>query len=351
MPDARSSPLANALSQLACGQSLELHLAHATFDFVMRGEASHDEMRALLVGLRDKGETAEEVAGAARALRDAMVRVDVSHDPSLVDTCGTGGGSVGTVNISTGAAFVVAGAGVPVAKHGNRSFTSRSGSADVLEALGVTISTPPERASAILDTAGLVFLFAPRYHPAMRHLAPVRRELKVATIMNLVGPLANPARVERQVLGVADPARGPLVAAALAALGVQHALVVHAHEGMDEISPVGGTRVWEVLADGVFEWAIDPADHDVGAVSLAELAGGDPADNARVLTAALQDRARGAVREALALNAGAALYVSGNSWSLAESVERARASIDSGAAWEAVVRLRAATAESAVNEK
>jgi anthranilate phosphoribosyltransferase len=215
----------------------------------------------------------------------------------------------------------------------------------VLEALGITITTAPDRARAILDAAGLVFLFAPTYHPAMRHLAPVRRELKVATIMNLVGPLANPAGVERQVLGVADPAQGPLLAAALAALGVQHALVVHADEGLDEVSPVGITRVWEVRVHDVSEWAIDPADHEVGAVALTDLAGGEPADNARILTAVLRDRARGAVREALALNAGAALYVAGKDWSLAESVERARASIDSGAAWEAVLKLRSATAE------
>jgi anthranilate phosphoribosyltransferase len=345
MSHAPASQVADTLAALAEGRSLDAAQARAAFDVVMRGEASHAEMRELLTGLRTKGETPAEVAGVTRALRDAMVRVEFDNRLHLVDTCGTGGGRVGTVNVSTGAAFVVAGAGVPVAKHGNRSFTSRSGSADVLEALGVTITTAPGRARAILDAAGFVFLFAPTYHPAMRHLAPVRRELQVATIMNLVGPLANPAGVERQVLGVADPARGPLLAAALAALGVQHALVVHADEGLDEVSPVGITRVWEVRGHDVTQWAIDPADHAVEPVALTELAGGEPADNARILTAALRDRARGAVREALALNAGAALHVAGRNWSLAESVERARASIDSGAAWEAVLKLRAATAE------
>ena len=228
----------------------------AAFAVVMQGEATPVQTAALLMGLRAKGETADELAGAARALREAMVRVELENPDALVDTCGTGGGRVGTLNISTAAAFVVAAAGVPVAKHGNRSYTSRSGSADVLEALGVDIGLLPAEAPTVLRRAGLVFLFAPTYHPAMRHAGPVRRELAVPTIMNLLGPLANPAGVRRQVIGVSSADRAPLVAEALVRLGAVHALVFHAAVGMDEISPSGATLVWEVREGRVETWEV-----------------------------------------------------------------------------------------------
>ncbi|HEU5039809.1 MAG TPA: anthranilate phosphoribosyltransferase, partial [Gemmatimonadales bacterium] len=215
-PDAA---LRTALELLAAGTSLDAGAAAAAFDVIMRGEASPVQIAALLMALRSKGETADELAGAATALRRAMVRLDLTGDEGTVDTCGTGGGRVGTLNLSTAAAFVVAGAGVRVAKHGNRSYTSRSGSADVLEALGIEIGLEPARAAEVLDATGLVFLFAPNYHPAMRHVGPIRRELAVPTIMNLLGPLVNPAGVRRQVIGVAEAARAPLVAGALARLG------------------------------------------------------------------------------------------------------------------------------------
>lgn len=351
MSSAPDAALQYALNALSAGRSLEVGEAHAVFEVVMRGRATHEQMRALLVALGAKGESAAEVAGAALALRGAMVRVETMNRTELVDTCGTGGGRVGTVNVSTGAAFVVAGAGVPVAKHGNRSFTSRSGSADVLEALGVTISHPADQSAAILAKAGLVFLFAPTYHPAMRHLAPVRRELGVPTIMNLVGPLANPAGVARQVLGVADPARGPLLAGALAALGAHHALVLHAELGMDEISPVGRTRIWEVCEGMVSEWSLDPTDLGIVPTSVDDLAGGDPADNAAILTRTLRDGTPGAVRDALLLNAAAALYVAGKGWTFAEAMEQARGSIEGGGAWSAVERLRAASREAEVGQR
>src|SRR6266850_292480 len=199
----------------------------------MRGEATPAQIAALLMGLRVKGETPDEVAGAARALREAMVRVDAAG-PHLVDTCGTGGGAVGTFNISTAAAFVAAGAGATVAKHGNRSFTSTCGSADVLEALGVGIGLDAPGAARVLREAGIAFLFAPTFHPAMRHVGPVRRELGITSVMNLLGPLANPAGARRQVVGVADRERAPLMADALARLGAVHAMVVHGRVGMDE---------------------------------------------------------------------------------------------------------------------
>jgi anthranilate phosphoribosyltransferase len=242
MPDT-SPPLQEAISALANRRSLSERLAAQVFEVVMRGEATPAQVAALLIGLRVKGETAEEVAGAARALRDAMVRVE-ADGAHLVDTCGTGGGLVGTFNISTAAAFVAAGAGASVAKHGNRSFSSKCGSADVLEALGVTITLNAQAAAWVLREACITFLFAPTFHPAMRHVGPVRRELGVASVMNMVGPLANPAGVQRQVLGVADRERAALMAEALARLGAEHAMVVHGRVGMDEISPQGVTDVW-----------------------------------------------------------------------------------------------------------
>ena len=337
------APLRSAIRQIADGFSLSHAAAAAAFDVVMRGEATAAEIAALLMGLRVKGETADELAGAASALRRAMLRVDTPDGDGLVDTCGTGGGRVGTLNISTAAAFVVAGAGVPVAKHGNRSFTSRSGSADVLEALGVEITLPPERAAEVLAAAGVVFLFAPAYHPAMQHVAPVRKSMAIPTIMNLLGPLANPAGVRRQVIGVADSSRAALVAGALAQLGASHALVLHADVGMDEVSPCGRTRVWEVRGSGVSEWAIDPAEHRLDADGLDGLAGGEPRENAERIEQLLAgDGGAGAVRCAVLLNAAAALYVSGRGWTFAEAAARAAGALDSGAAADALRRLRRA---------
>ena len=337
------APLQQAVQQLARGASLSAEATAAAFAVLMRGEATPVQTCALLMGLRAKGETADEVAGAALALRLAMVRVEVEHPHRVVDTCGTGGGRVGTLNLSTAAAFVVAGAGVPVAKHGNRSFTSRSGSADVLEALGVNIDLTAAGAGAVLREAGLVFLFAPSFHPAMRHVGPVRRELGVPTIMNLLGPLVNPAGVTRQVVGVADESRAPLVAAALARLGTVHALVLHAAVGMDEVSPSGRTGVWEVCDGVVHDWPIEPERYGLACDDLDGLAGGEPAENAERIERLLGgDRVPPAVRCAVLLNAAAGLYVSGAGWSFGEAVERAMASLESGAAAAVLERLRRA---------
>ena len=326
-------PLLRALQILQQGQHLTAAQASAAFGVVMHGEASHEQIRDLLLALREKGETADEVAGGAAALRATMVRLPVRSPRSpvpLVDTCGTGGGTATTFNISTTAAFVVAGAGVPVAKHGNRSYTSRSGSADVLEALGIDIAQSPERAAATLVRAGLAFLWAPTYHPAMRHVAPVRKELKTATIFNLVGPLANPAGVKRQIIGVFDPSRGPLVAEALGRLGAEHALVVHAEVGMDEISPAGLTRVWEVRS-GVSEWILDPAVYDLADQDLDALKGGEPAENAARLERLLSyPGSDPAGRAAVLLNAAAAIYVSGVVARFDAAVVQARDAMESG---------------------
>ncbi len=337
------SPLQQAIATLADRRSLGERQTTEVFGAVMRGEATPAQMAALLMGLRVKGETAEEVAGAARALRDAMVRVE-ANGAHLVDTCGTGGGAVSTFNISTAAAFVAAGAGAVVAKHGNRSFTSKCGSADVLEALGVRISLDAADAARVLREACVTFLFAPTFHPAMKHAGPVRRELAVASVMNLLGPLANPAGVRRQVVGVAEADRAPLMAGALARLGAEHALVVHGRVGMDEIAPQGITDVWEVRNGRVNAWEVDPADHGLAVDDLAGLSGAEPPANAARIERLLGDgRQDPAGLAALLLNAGAAIYVAGLATSYAEGVARAREVLASGKAREALERLRRAT--------
>ncbi len=338
------SPLRRALTALANRQSLSEDQTAEVFGVVMSGEATPAQIGGLLMGLRAKGETADELAGAVRALRDAMVRVDATHE-HLVDTCGTGGGTVPTFNISTVAAFVAAGAGAAVPKHGNRSFTSRCGSADVLEALGLRIILDAPTASRVLNEARVVFLFAPNFHPAMKHVGAIRRELGTPTLMNLVGPLANPASVRRQVVGVADPDRGAIVAAALQRLGAEHALVVHGRVGMDEISPYGVTDVWEVKDGAVRTWQIDPERFRLGINDVAELQGGEPAANAERLERILGNgSADPSGLAAVLLNAGAAIYVAGIAGSLAEGIGRAREVVASGAARAALERLRKATA-------
>jgi anthranilate phosphoribosyltransferase len=336
------APLRSALHQLALGLSLDRDAAASAFTVIMAGAATPVQAAALLMGLRARGETVDEVAGAAMALRRAMVPLEVERPEQLVDTCGTGGGRVGTLNISTAAAFIVAGAGVRVAKHGNRSFTSKSGSADVLEALGIDITLTPAAAAEVLRSVGLAFLFAPTYHPAMRHVGPVRKELGVTTIINLLGPLVNPAGVTRQVIGVADEARAPLVAGALAALGATHALVLHAAVGMDEISPSGITLVWEVEQGSVRTWQLAPDRYGLECPDLNGLAGGEPAENAVQIDRLLSGQANNAVRCAALLNAAAALYVSGNGWSLEEAAQKAQDSLSSGGAAAVLARLRKA---------
>jgi len=343
MPDT-SAPLQEALAFLANRRSLSERLTAQVFGVVMRGEATPAQVAALLMGLRVKGETPDEVAGAARALREAMVRVDAAG-PHLVDTCGTGGGAVGTFNISTAAAFVAAGAGATVAKHGNRSFTSKCGSADVLEALGVTIALDAGAAARVLRQACVTFLFAPNFHPAMKHVGPVRRELGVPSVMNLVGPLANPAGARRQVLGVADPERVALMAEALARLGAEHAMVVHGRIGMDEVSPLGMTDVWEVRDGRVTHWELDPAQYGYAIADAGALAGGEPANNAARVEALLAGGGNDAAgRAAVMLNAGAAVYVAGLASTYVEGIKRAADAISRGLALRALERLRQASA-------
>ena len=336
-----------ALKRLAAGERLGGEDAAAAFHTVMQGDATPAQMAALLMGLRVRGETPAEVAGAARALRAAMSRLDAVDPSSLVDTCGTGGGAISTFNISTAAALLAAGAGVRVAKHGNRSFTSRSGSADVLEALGVPVDMPVARMKAVLEEAGIVFMYAPTMHPAMRHVGPVRREIGIQTVMNLVGPLANPALAGRQVIGVADAARLELLAGALADLGTTHSMVVHGAPGMDEISPIGPTKVIELRGHEISRWTVDPERLGFTRIDAADLAGGEPAENATVIERVLLGKGPRGAEAAVLLNAAAALYVGDVSPSLAEGLVDARAALKAGKGWDALGRLRRAAAVSA----
>lgn len=338
------SVVQQVLRRLAAGETLDGQGAADAFRAVMSGEATPAQMAALLMGLRVRGETSTEVAGAARALREAMTRLEVASPDDLVDTCGTGGGGTTTFNISTAAALLAAGAGVRIAKHGNRSFTSKSGSADVLEALGVPIDVPLDRMQRVLDAAGIVFMFAPTMHPAMRHVGPVRREMAIQTVMNLVGPLANPAGAGRQVVGVADPARLELIAGALQELGTVHSLVVHGEPGMDEISPLGPTTVLELRAGTRSRWTIDPAAHGFSGLSAADLAGGEPAQNATVIERVLLGKGPAGAEAAVLLNAAAAIYIAGRATSIGEGVALARAALAAGKGWDALGRLRSAAA-------
>ena len=330
------------LEAVARGRSLSAEEAEVAFDRFMDGTASEAQMAGLLVGLRAKGIAPSEVAGGVRALRKAMVPVTSKAPQRLVDTAGTGGGSVTTFNISTAAALVVAGAGVPVAKHGNRSFTSKCGSADVFEALGVRIDLAPPRMAEVLEEAGIVFMFAPLLHPAMKHVGPVRRALGITTIMNILGPLTNPAGARRQVVGVADPALLRLVPDALRALGHVRALVVHGVIGVDEVSPSGVTRVAELANGEVREYRIAPSDVGLDDVQVEELAGGDPKQNAAMIEAVLAGQA-GAPRSAVVMNAAAALLAADEAETWEAAARMAERSIDQGEGAAALERLRKAT--------
>jgi anthranilate phosphoribosyltransferase len=332
------------LVRVAAERPLSAGEAETAFGEVMEGRATPVQIAALLVAIRTRGAVPDEVAGGVQALRRTMVAVDSELTDELVDTCGTGGGALTTFNISTAAALLAAGAGVRIAKHGNRSFTSRCGSADVLEALGVRLDLTPEQEARVLDEAGIVFMFAPLHHPAMRHVAPVRRELAMPTIMNVLGPLTNPARVARQVVGVSDPALLPLIGGALQLLGHTRALVVYGEPGMDEFSPIGVSHVLELAQGELREWSLDPQ-RDLGwpAYDEGDLAGGERTENAATVAEVLRGERQGASRAAVLLNAAAALYLADRAPTLAAGLELAEAALDSGAGWDRLIRLREAS--------
>jgi len=331
------------IRRLVEGQSLSRADAAAAMRALMDGEATAAQIAAFLVALRMKGETVEEIAGCAEAMRERAVRVETKRD-AVVDTCGTGGDAAGTFNISTAAAFVAAGAGSTVAKHGNRSVSSQCGSADVLEALGVRIDLSAEQVGRCLDETGIGFLFAPYLHPAMKHALAPRREMGIRTIMNCLGPLTNPAGAKRQVVGVYALELVEKMAHVLAALGAEHALVVHGEDGLDEISLAGPTRYAEVHDGVVRIGVLEPSGFGFETAPSEAVRGGTPEENARMLERVLAAEEKGPVRDIVALNAGAALYVSGIAASIREGCARAQAAIASGAAAERLEALRRAAA-------
>jgi anthranilate phosphoribosyltransferase len=326
-----------ALAELLEGRHLSRAQAREVMDQIMRGEATQAQIGGFLIAMRLNGETADEIAGCAEAMRAHVLPVRPQRD-DLVDTAGTGGDGAGTINISTAAAIVAAAAGAGVAKHGNRAVSSASGSADVLEALGFQLEQPPERIAQSIDELGFGFMFAPAHHPAMRHAAPVRRELAARTVFNVLGPLTNPAGARAQVIGVYSPSLVRTLAEVLAQLGARRAFVVHGAHGIDELSPSGPNDVCEVVDGEVRERVIDPIDLGIQRCDPAELRGGSPAENAAAIREVFAG-ADGGRRDAILLNAAGAIAASGHAEDLREGVELARLAIDSGAAAERVDQL------------
>ncbi|MGQ9731624.1 MAG: anthranilate phosphoribosyltransferase [Candidatus Zipacnadales bacterium] len=319
-----------ALQQVVEGENLTAMQAEAVMAEIMDGECTSAQIAGLLVGLRMKGETAEEIAGFARAMREGCLHVRPKTS-NLVDTCGTGGDALDTFNVSTAAAIVAAGAGVPIAKHGNRAVTSECGSADVLRALGLNLDLTPEQVAWSIDEVGIGFLFAPHLHPAIRYAIGPRRELGLRTVFNILGPLTNPAGAKRQVIGVFSPEWLPLIANALRQLGAERALVVHGLDGLDEISTIGPSIVYEVDSETIQELELTPEQFGLERVSAEAIAGSDPETSAKQIMSLLEGEP-GPRRDIVLLNAAAAIYVGGRVASLAEGLSAAAESIDSGAA-------------------
>jgi anthranilate phosphoribosyltransferase len=325
--------LVEALERVTARNDLDTSMARQVMDSLMEGKASQLQAAALLAALRTKGETVEEITGMVESMRAHALTVDLPVD--AVDTCGTGGDRTGTFNISTAAALVAAGAGCPVAKHGNRAASSRCGSADVLEALGVVISLPPAAVRRCVLEAGIGFLFAPAFHPAMRHVGPVRRELGVPTVFNILGPLANPAGVRHQAVGVGNPGVAQLVAQVLRRLGHRRAMVFTGAEGLDELGLNGPSTCLEVSERGVRRLTIDPTRFGLRPAGLQDLAGGEATDNALRITHVL-DGEEGSAREVVLLNAGAVLVAAERCDELGDGIALARTSLDVGAARRAL---------------
>jgi anthranilate phosphoribosyltransferase len=331
-----------AIDLIASGENLTSDQASAVLEEIMSGSVEDAQTAAFLIALRTKGETVDELVGLARTMRSLALAVTVSGD-DLLDTAGTGGGTL-TFNVSTTAAFVAAGAGCRIAKHGNRSATSQCGSADVLEAFGARIDLPPDAVAQCIEEVGFGFMFAPNHHQATRYVVPVRKALAVRTIFNLLGPLTNPAGVTRQLIGVSDPRTLELVAGALVELGCVHALVVSGADGVDEVSVGGETTILEVTAAGTSMRTVTPEDVGVERASHEAVAGGTPEKNAEISRAVLEGEP-GPRRGVVVMNAGAALVAADRASTLEEGVRSAEETIDSGAALETLERFVAATVE------
>lgn len=334
------SAIREALNNLSQGDNLSIELASGVMAELMAGELSGAQIGALLLGLRIKGETAEEIAAFAKVLRDLSATIPAP--PGTVDTCGTGGDGGGTFNISTTTAFVVAGAGVPVAKHGNRFASGRCGSADVLEELGIPLNLSPLESSTNLNDLGMAFLFAPLYHPALGKVAAHRRELGVRTIFNLLGPLLNPAKAPYQLLGVSSQALLPKLAKALQILGVERAVVVVGEDGLDEVSLTAPTQAILVAQDQFLPFRMTPEEYGLSRCSLEDLRGGGPKENARYTLDILEGKP-GPKRDVVLLNSGVALFAAGRAGDIGSGIELAQESLDSGAALSKLEALQEGT--------
>lgn len=319
----------DVLTSLLRGEDLDDATTSNVMAQIMRGDATPVQVAGLLTALRMKGETGEEIAGLVRSMRSFALPVTV--DGPVVDTCGTGGDRAGTFNVSTVAAVVAAGAGAKVAKHGNRAASGKCGSADLLEAWGVVIDLPPEGVEACIEEVGIGFCFAPKFHPAMRHVMPARRELGVPTVFNFLGPLTNPAGAKHQSIGVSDPAMAPKMADVLARLGTAHALVFHGSDGLDELTTTGPSTIWEVRDGSVTDYQFDPADHGLPRAAVADLVGGEVEENLRIANDIL-DGVAGAPRDIVVLGAAAALMAADVATEWDDAIARAQESLDSGAA-------------------
>jgi anthranilate phosphoribosyltransferase len=337
-------PIKTAITKVMNSESLSIEEAEEVMSQIMAGEATPAQIGSYLTALRMKGETVEEITGSVRAMRHSAVAVRPFTGPGeLVDTCGTGGDGAGTFNISTTAAFVVAGAGQKVAKHGNRSVSSKSGSADVLLALGVNLDLTPEQVAQAIDQVGLGFLFAPKLHPAMKHAIGPRRELGVRTIFNILGPLTNPAGAMSQVIGVYDGQLTEPLAKVLAELGSRGAFVVHGHGGLDELTTTGPNRVSRLEHGQVVTDTLDPAELGFSKATPADLVGGTAEENAEITRNILSGRENGGRRDVVVLNAAAALVAAGKATDLSAGIRLANESIDSGAAQEVLDKFVAFT--------
>jgi len=326
-----------AINSLVSGQSLTFEEAAGVMQEIMGGEATPAQIAAFITALRIKGETVDEIAGLASVMREKAVPVKAT--PPVVDTCGTGGDNCASINISTAAAFVVAGAGLIVAKHGNRAMTSRCGSADVLEALGVKIDLGAEAVAQCLDKVGIGFMFAPLFHPAMKHAAGPRREIGIRTVFNVLGPLTNPAGAGHQVIGVPDEALGHKLAAVLHRLGTKHSLVVHSRDGLDELSISSPSLVWEVTGQGVQpSYGVEPSDFGFHRSSLSDIKGGTPEENAAILRRILNGE-KGPGRGVVVMNAAAALLAGDYAKDLKDGARIAEEVLDSGKAAEKLESL------------
>lgn len=325
-----------AIEQLLQGTPLTREQARDVMDYVMAGEATPAQIAGLLIALRARGETVEEMTGFVDSMRAHATPLEVPA--GSIDTCGTGGDRAGTFNISTAAALVAAGAGIPVAKHGNRAASSRCGSADVLEALGVDITLGADGVRRCIDVAGMGFCFAPTFHPAMRHAGPARRELGVRTVFNVLGPLANPGRVRRQALGVGAPSLAPLMIRVLKDLGHERALVFYGEDGLDELTTTGPSRVFELRDGEVTEYDLEPLDLGLSRAGSDDLRGGTPPENADLLRQVL-DGERGPRRDVVLLNAAAAVLAAGRADEWPQALTIAGESLDRGRAKQALTRL------------